>query len=189
VKRIAIVQGHPDPAGSHLCHALCAAYADAAREAGHEVRQIDVASLDFPLLRTAEDFDRGTPPAAIAGCQETIAWAEHLVVVFPMWLGEMPALLKAFMEQLFRPSFAGPFGPGGGAMKGKSARIVMTMGMPALVYRWWFGAHGLKNLERSILGLIGFAPVRATLFGGVADGRAQAPRWLGTIGRLARRAR
>lgn len=189
MKRIAIVQGHPDPAGSHLCHALCSAYSEAARATGHDVRQVDVAALDFPLLRTAEDFDRGAAPAVIATAQETIAWAEHTVIVFPMWLGEMPALLKAFMEQVFRPAFAGPFGSGGGAMKGKSARIVMTMGMPAFIYRWWFGAHGLKNLERSILGLVGFAPVRATLFGGVADGRARAPRWLREMRRLGRRAR
>ena len=26
-------------------------------------------------------------------------------------------------------------------LKGKSARIIMTMGMPGIVYRWWFGAH------------------------------------------------
>ena len=37
VRRIAIVQGHPDPAGKHLCHALADAYADGAARAGHAV--------------------------------------------------------------------------------------------------------------------------------------------------------
>jgi hypothetical protein len=59
--------------------------------------------------------------------------------------------------------------------------------MPAFIYRWWYGAHGLRNLQRSILGLVGIAPIRATLFGGVADGRAAA-RWLRTMRHLGRRA-
>jgi putative NADPH-quinone reductase len=188
MKRIAIVQGHPDPAGAHLCHALCAAYAEAARAAGHEVRQIDVAALDFPLLRTQDDFEHGTPPAAVAACQDTLAWANHVVIAYPMWLGEMPALLKGFLEQLFRPSFISTFGLGRKRLTGKSARIVMTMGMPVLVYRWYFRAHGLKNLERGILGLTGIGPIRETLFGSAASGRKRGAAALRRMRRLGRRA-
>ena len=39
------------------------------------------------------------------------------------------------------------------------------MGMPAPVYRWYFGAHSLKNLERNILGFIGIKPIRTTFIG------------------------
>lgn len=45
--RIAIVQGHPDPAGTHLCRALADAYADGAAAAGHEAQRIEVARLEF----------------------------------------------------------------------------------------------------------------------------------------------
>ena len=50
-------------------------------------------------------------------------------------------------------------------LQGKSARIVITMGMPALAYRWYFRAHSLKSLERNILGFCGIAPIRENLFG------------------------
>ena len=50
-------------------------------------------------------------------------------------------------------------------LTGKSARIIITMGMPALIYRWYFGAHSLKSLERNILGLCGIKPVRESLIG------------------------
>ncbi|HET8696394.1 MAG TPA: NAD(P)H-dependent oxidoreductase [Gammaproteobacteria bacterium] len=40
--------------------------------------------------------------------QAFIAWADHLVMVYPLWLGEMPALLKGFFEQVLRPGFAFP---------------------------------------------------------------------------------
>lgn len=76
----------------------------------------------------------------------------------------MPALLKAFLEQVLRPDFE--FGKGAQTrlparlLKGKSARVVVTLGMPALVYRWYFGAHSLKSLQRNVLGLCGIRPVR-----------------------------
>ena len=46
-KRIAIIQGHPDPAGNHLLNAMADAYAQAAIESGHEVRRIEVATGRF----------------------------------------------------------------------------------------------------------------------------------------------
>ena len=39
-RRIAIIQGHPDPAGHHLLHAMADAYAEGATVAGHEARRI-----------------------------------------------------------------------------------------------------------------------------------------------------
>jgi putative NADPH-quinone reductase len=172
-RRILLIQGHPDPTQAHLCHALADAYAEGAREAGHAVRTVDVGRLDVPVLRSAEDWEHGTLPAGLADAQAAIEWAEHLVVLFPLWLGDMPALLKAFLEQVLRPGFAfergarNPFTAK--RLGGRSARIVVTMGMPALVYRWVFRAHSVKSLERNILGFAGIGPVRETLIGGVGE--------------------
>ena len=52
--KILVIQGNPDPAGGHFGHALAASYAEAATAAGHEVRILEVAKLDFPLLQTSE---------------------------------------------------------------------------------------------------------------------------------------
>jgi putative NADPH-quinone reductase len=149
--------------------------------------------LEVPLLRTKAEFETGTPPAGAREAQEAILWAQHLVIVYPLWLGTMPALLKGFLEQTFRPGFAfatDANGPWSKRLKGRSARIVVTMGMPALAYRWYFGAHGLKSLERSILGFCGIRPIRASLFGMVeaADDRKR-ERWLATMRGHGRRAR
>ena len=65
------------------------------------------------------------------------------------------------------------------ASEGRSARIVVTMGMPALAYRWYFGAHSLKSLERNILSFCGIRPIRENLFGMVeAAGDAKRRQWL-----------
>ncbi len=170
MKHIAIIQGHPDTSSMRFCRAFASAYAESATLAGHVVIEtIDVAKMDFPWLRTKDEFEKGVVPQSILAAQETIRRADHLLIVFPLWLGDMPALLKAFFEQTMRPGFS--FGAGGGRglpaklLKGKSARVVITMGMPAFFYRFYFGAHGLKNLKRNILAFCGVAPVRHTLIG------------------------
>lgn len=169
-KHIVIIQGHPDGASRHFCHALADEYAKGAEDASHEARRLDVAQLDFPLLRTKEDFEKGEPPAAIKEAQEAIKEADHLVIVYPLWLGSMPALLKAFLEQVLRPGFAFEYQSRGmpkKLLKGTSARIVVTMGMPASVYRWVYFAHSLRSLKRNILAFCGIAPIRSTLIGNV----------------------
>ena len=182
-ERIALIQAHPDPAGGHLCHALAQAYADGALRAGREVRVVDVAQLDFPLLRSQKDWTDGEVPASLRPAQDCIRWADHLVFFFPLWLGDMPALLKGFLEQIARRGFA--FEPvegnplGRKLLTGRSARVVVTMGMPAQVYRWYFRAHSVKSLERNILGFVGIGPIHETLIGGVDGlGEAGVRRWL-----------
>jgi putative NADPH-quinone reductase len=181
--RIAVIQGHPDPEGSHFCNALTDAYAAGARGEGHEVRMVDVARLEFGLIRTQEQFRNEEPCEDIRDAQDTIRWADHIVLCYPLWLGSLPALLKAFLEQVFREGFAFKTRTDGHGwtrlLKGKSARIVVTMGMPALMYRVFFGSHGLKSLERSILQFAGIAPIRVSLIG-LVDHRSQQSRgrWL-----------
>lgn len=170
-QHILVIDGHPDPDPARLNHALVAAYVAGAREAGHEVRTIALSALDFPLLRSKTDWETAPVPEALRPSQEALAWAGHIVIFFPLWLGGMPALLKGYLEQVARPGFAvaedrlDPFSRK--LLAGRSARLVVTMGMPALVYRWYFRAHSVKALERNILGFVGIAPIRETLIGQV----------------------
>lgn len=180
-RRIVIIQGHPDPAGHHLLHAMADAYGEGASGAGHEVRRIEVAKLDFPLLRTQAQFETGTLPPDLAQPREDMRWAEHWVFLFPLWHGTLPALFKGFLEQIFRPGFTMEYKKEGfpkRLLAGRSARIVVTMGMPALLYRWYFGAYGIRSFERSMLSFAGIKPIRESLFGlTFADDRKRA-RWI-----------
>ena len=192
--RVLIIQGHPDSSGSHLCHALAEVYGQGARIAGHSVRELDVARLGLPLLRSKQDWESGAPPEGVRASQEAIEWAEHLVIVYPLWLGDVPAVLKGFFEQVLRPGFARMPGASGGfgaqRLRGKSARIVVTMGMPASVYRWFYRSHGLRSLRRNILAFCGIAPVRSTLIGMVeAGGIGRGRRLLRRMRRLGAKAR
>lgn len=190
--RILVIQGHPDPDPHHLCRALADAYAEAASAAGHQVTRLDLATLDIPLLRSQAAFEHDPAPPGLRPAQEAVSAAQHVVLVFPLWLGTMPALVKAFLEQIMRPGTAFAYRDHGRIemlLTGRSARLVVTMGMPALVYRWWFGAHGIRVLERNIFEFVGIKPVRRTLLGMV--GTVSEPvrkKWLERMRKLGARA-
>lgn len=165
-RRILILQGHPDPAPERFGRALTAAYAAGATAAGHEVRSHDLGALDYPLLRRREDWEQGSAPEALRPLQADLLWCQHLLLAYPLWLGDLPAHTKAALEHVLRP---GLHGSDAGLMhkplRGRSAHVLITLGMPGFFYRWFYRAHSLKSLERNVLRFVGFGPVRHTLVG------------------------
>lgn len=188
--RILVINGHPDPASEHLCAALAEAYARGAVAAGHEVARLDVGALDFPLIRSLKDYKSGLVTEDIARAQDAVKHAQHLVFVFPVWFGSPPAVLKGFFEQLLRygASWNAPQGAINSFLTGKSARLIVTMGMPTPVFRFLLGGHGLDGLEKGLFLVTGVSPVRRTLLGGAEDGNpARKARWLAQVEDLGRR--
>jgi putative NADPH-quinone reductase len=190
--RILIIDGHPDPDRGRFVHALADRYADGAAVGGHEMRRIDIAAMNPSQLMSRTDWEEREPSAAIRSAQEAIGWAEHIVILYPLWLGDMPALLKAFFEQVLRPGFAFRYREGGlpeKKLKGRTAHIVVTMGMPALFYRIFYGAHSLKSLERNILKFVGITPVRRSIVGNVEGDGDIRDYWLDAIASCGRKGR
>ena len=185
-KRIVVIDGHPDAAGHHLLHAMADAYAEAAMSSNHQVRRVQVAKLDFPLLRTQPDFESGELPPMLVQARDDMRWAEHWVFLFPLWHGTMPALLKGFLEHIFRPGFtmdynAKPFPKR--LLAGRSARVVVTMGMPVVLYRWYFGAFGVRFFERSMLSFAGIKPVRESFYGLTLSNEKKRAGWIADMRR------
>ena len=183
-KHVLIIQGHPDSTKQHFCHALANAYKTGAKNGDHSVKDINVAQLNFPILHTKYEFENSAPPTDIKAAQEKISWSNHIVIIYPLWLGTMPALLKGFFEQTFRYGFAISNETNKMPKKllaGKSARIIVTMGIPAFLYRVFFRAHSLKNLQKNILGLSGIKPVKYNLVGIVDASNAKHVKWLKKI--------
>ena len=190
MERIAVIDGHPDPSPSRFGHAIVSAYVEAARAAGHEVREIRLAGENIPILESRKQWLEEDVPAAVRPGQDAIKWAEHIVFYYPLWMGDMPALLKAFIEQAFRPNFALDYGDEGSKqlpkklLRGRSARIIVSMGMPALFYRAYFASHSVRSFERNILKLTGIQPVATSLIGNVDSGEKHRARWLRRIAAL-----
>ncbi len=185
--RILIVNGNPKPAS--FCAALADAYETGARSAGHEVERIDLGALPIdPVLRTGFTPHDPEEPELTAA-REAIGRAQHLVLVWPLWFGDMPAILKGFLERALTMGFAAEeiekppfFRP---LLTGRSARSIVTMQMPRLVYRLVYGSAATKLLRRHILGFVGMSPVRDTVFGGIDDAAPETrAKWLEEVRRL-----
>ena len=175
-RNITVLEGHPDPDPAHFGYALADAYIDAAQEAGHEVRRIRVSELDFTVLRTRAEW-LAAPPPDIQAAQDAILWADHLVLFYPLWLSTMPALLNAFWEQVFRPGFGTKDGKK--LLTGRSARVIVTMGMPAKFYH---------PPERNLLGFTGIGPIEETPIGEVDGDASKREAWLSEMAALGRAA-
>jgi len=191
---VLIINGHPDGSPERFCAALAQAYAGGAERGGHAIRKLQIANCDIGFLRSADAFHNEEPNADIVKAQQDIAWAEHIVLIYPLWLGTIPALLKAFLEQTLRPGFAFSKDDGSGkwpkmGLEGRSARVVVTMGMPATIYRWYFFSHSLKSLERHIIKFVGISPVAETIIGMVGElSESERTKWLDDLRALGEKA-
>ena len=162
-RKILVILGHPAPAS--YCSALASAYAQGAGESRAEVRQLVLAEMKFDPVRAVA----GPVEVDIAQARDAIRWAEHLVFVYPIMWGTIPALLKGFIERTFVPGFAVDF-PANSRfwdklLKGRSARLIVTMNTAPFLYRWVFGEPAHKTMKRAILKFCGISPVRITEIG------------------------
>jgi putative NADPH-quinone reductase len=191
MRQIMIVVGHPQR--QTFCEALGNAYRAGAEAAGHSVKLFTLADMKFdPILR--EGYRREQPlEPDLRAAYDALASCDHLVLIFPLWCGDMPALMKGFIERVLQPDLVArentEHAMNWSIFKDKTARIVMTMGMPVSIYRFWYGGHALKLLKRNILEFIGIKPVRHTLLGMVATTRPETrDRWVGEVRELGKAA-
>jgi NAD(P)H dehydrogenase (quinone) len=187
-KKITVVLGHPD-VGSY-CASIASTYERAARDAGHEVRLIDLARLNFdPVLHQGYKEIQPLEPGLVEA-QAAIQWAQHLVFVYPIWWGGMPALLKGFFDRAFLPGFAFRYRKDSQfwdkLLSGRSAQVFSTMDTPPWYFRFVYRMPGHNQIKRTILEFSGIKPVKITSFGPVryatAERRAQ---WLAQVARSA----
>lgn len=164
MKKVLIIQGNPieNSYGSQLAEV----YARGAAESGAEVRELVLAELKFDL--NLSGGYKGNQPLEpdLQKAQELISWADHLVFVYPNWWGGMPALLKGFIDRVFLPGFAFKYRRNSPLpeqlLKGKTARLIVTMDSPYVYYRFYLGQPGHQMMKHSILKFCGVGTVRAT---------------------------
>lgn len=173
--KILVVLAHPQ--SKSYCAALGQAYVDGARSAGAQVRQINLADLHFNPISVGSHEKPVELEADLRQAQEDIRWAEHLVFIYPILWGTLPALLKGFIERVLTPGFAVNFHKDSPLwdklLKGRSARLIVTLNTPPLLYRLLFRRAGHITMKRSILEFCGIAPVRITDVGPMKNASAQ----------------
>ncbi|HSX90791.1 MAG TPA: NAD(P)H-dependent oxidoreductase [Pseudomonas sp.] len=180
-KRILMILGTPKNVS--LCTALGEAYAQGARDKGHVVRQLKLGEMSFdPILRGGYEQSQTLEPDLLEA-QRQIHWAEHLVFVYPVWWGGIPALLKGFFDRTFLPGFAFKYRNRSQLwdklLSGRTADLLVTMDTPPWYFRWIYGAPAHRQMIRTILGFSGIKTRRLSEFAPVRpSSEAQRQNWL-----------
>ena len=178
--RCLLILAHPRR--HSLCGALFDACAAGARQAGVECRELILSEMKFdPDVHTVSPEQQPLESGLIRA-QRDMAWAEHLVFVYPTWWGTYPAMLKGFLDRVMTPGFAFQHidtSRWDKLLRGRTADLITTMDTPPFVYRFIYRAPGRQALVRATLGYCGVRTARILTFGPViASNAALRRRWL-----------
>lgn len=175
VKKILLLNAHADD--DSLCFALAEQYFKGAKAAGHEIKKVNLAELEFDLVMKKKFFDKTRIEADVLQQQELIRWCNQLVIVTPNMWWNLPALLKGYFDRVFSYGFASDYKdkfpyviP---LLKGRSARVIYTENAPVFIGWLFRGDRFWKNIKISILRHCGFKPVKRTVFGPVKKASVQ----------------
>lgn len=162
------------PRKESFCHALCNSYVQGAKDAGNEVRTIELRDLSsLENFLRCEYKEKIELPEDLKNIQSLISWADYLVFVYPIWWATPPALLKVFFESVFQSGFAFSYKKSKGIiprwdklLKGKTAQLFTTMDSPSWYY-WWFVGDPSYKMMKGTLGFCGIQPIYKNYFGSV----------------------
>ena len=150
MKKVLIINGHPDK--KSLCFALAEQYKKGAQKSGASCKIIHLIDLKFNPISMGYNVLLELEPDLLK-TQQAILEADHLVMVYPNWWGTYPALLKGFIDRVFLPNFAFKYHKDSPMpeklLKGKTARMIVTMDTPRWYY--WLIMHSLIIKEYMVI--------------------------------------
>lgn len=167
MKNILIIHGHPDK--ESFSTALFDAYKKGAVASGAIVKEIIISDLQFNPNLGMGYRKRTELEPNLLDAQEKIKWATHLVWIYPVWWGSLPALLKGFIDRVFLPGFAFQKRENSvwwdKLLTGKSARIISTLDQPAWYYWLVYREPSNNAMKKLTLQFCGINPVKVTSIG------------------------
>lgn len=186
---ILVILGHPQ--SDSLCASMARAYAEAAGQAGAQVRLLNVGQLAFDPRFLGYGAAQPLEPD-LQAAQADITWAHHLVWVYPIWWGAMPAVLKGFIDRVFLPGYAFKYRKDSPwwdrLLAGRTAELLVTMDSPPWYFRWVTRMPGHHQMKKAILEFCGIRPVKVHSFGPVRSASpVQLAQWVDQARSLGRR--
>ncbi|MFD2178500.1 NAD(P)H-dependent oxidoreductase [Veronia pacifica] len=187
MKKVLVINGNPK--SDSLCKSMADQYATVAAK-HHKVEQIHVGDLDFQMNLSA-GYDKNTEMEPdLANFQKMIMWAEHVVIVSPVWWGTVPAKLKGLIDRTFLPNFAFKYTKGKAIpeklLKGRTSELIITLDTPPFWYKFVKGNAVYKQLKKCTLDFTGIKNRTSTYFGPVINSKPESREvWLGKVSKLA----
>lgn len=187
MKKILIIVGHPDTESFNF--GLAAAYKKGAISSGSQVKEIIIRDLTFNTNLQFGYRKRTELEPDLLDAQEKIKWADHLVWIYPVWWGSLPAILKGFIDRTFLPGFAFQKRENSvwwdKLLTNKSARIISTLDQPAWYYWLIYKQPSHNAMKKLTLEFCGIKPVKVTTIGPLRLSKeSYRQNWLKKIERL-----
>jgi len=190
MKSILVINANP--VRGSFCDALAKSYIKGAEEAGAKCKMVYLIDLKFdPILKFGYSKRMDLEPDLLQVQQDILA-ANHLVFVYPNWWSTYPALLKGFIDRTFLPGFAfryrenSPFWDK--LLKGKSARLLVTMDTPGWFYSLFNRNAGHNSMRIGILNFSGIKPVKVSSFAPIKSSTEKKRKnWLEAVEKLGRK--
>lgn len=192
--RVSIILGHPDP--DSFNHAIARTARDELLAVGCDVIFHDLSAEGFePVLPAGEIPKEAELPDDIARHTEELTEAEGLVIVHPNWWGMPPAIMKGWVDRVFRCGLAYEFEEGDGGegvpiqllQKLKAAVIFNTGNTPIEREISVFGDPLVRLWKDCILGLCSKAEFHRRYFTVVCESTLEERRaWLEEVRHLVR---
>jgi NAD(P)H dehydrogenase (quinone) len=192
MKKILIINGHPNK--DSFCHSLAEAYKQGATSKGNHAVVLNLFELEFnPSLINGYSKSMNLEADLILA-QEKIRWAEHIVIVHPVWWGSVPAILKGFFDRVLLPGFAFKYRQNSSLwdklLIGKTARIIYTSDTPIWIYRYFFKAPSVTQLRDRILGFCGIKSLGVNGIGPIRKSKQEfREKWVEKIKQLGEKAK
>lgn len=187
MKNILIINGHPD--NESYGFGIANSYLNGAKNAGHNVEIIHVRELRFNPNLEFGYRKRTELESDLLYSQQKITWAHHIVWIYPVWWGSVPAILKGFIDRVFLPGFAFKKRENSvwwdKLLKGKSARIISTLDQPAWYYWLVYRQPSNNAMKKLTLEFTGISPVKITTIGPIRLSKNEyREKWLEKIHKL-----
>ncbi|TVO34754.1 NAD(P)H-dependent oxidoreductase [Vibrio algivorus] len=187
MKKVLVINGNPKP--NSLCKSLADQYTSVANNK-HKVQQVNIGDFNFEI-----SLDQGYDRVAVlepdlVDFQNKIQWAEHIVIVSPVWWGTIPAKFKGVIDRAFLPGFAFKYVDGktipDKLLKGRTSELIITLDSPPFWYKYIKGNAIYKQLNHSILAFSGIKNISSTYFGPVINSdNNNIKAWLNKVAQLA----
>ncbi|MEQ3745983.1 MAG: NAD(P)H-dependent oxidoreductase [Henriciella sp.] len=167
-KKIFIWVAHPK-AGS-LNHAIADAYEAGAKQKGAQVRRMNLNEMTL-----SADFDGYTGSAELdpdlVEWQNSIAWADHILIIHPYWWGAMPGKAKEVLDRALTSGFGFKYKSRGlgweKLLAGKTADAFITSDTPPLLDILLYRKPARRVIKNQVLGFCGVKVKKVVQFGSV----------------------
>ena len=186
--KASVILAHPYPKSFN--HAIFKTILETLNNNGIEIYAHDLYQEKFnPILSIQELGSEKSIDPLINKYAEELLESKYLIFIHPNWWGQPPAILKGYIDRIFRPPYAYDYpedGSGFGLpiekLKGKVGIVYNTSNTDINRENNFFGDPLEKIWKKSVFGFLGIDSYYRKMFSIIADSsEAERKNWLEDI--------